>query len=164
MVFGPNPVDLFGWEKKDGDLLSAQDTSLSGQFVQQWTLNMMAQKAALKEVAKSKLRRLLAYNKSFNCRGVQIGDTVLIYKSTKRKSAPRWRGPEKISDVADARVPAKFHSQTSEKARYRMRGKVVAKDVEDAELDPLHARMGAVPSVPWGTGRAAEYGGRDGHG
>ena len=125
---------------------------------------MMAQEAALEEAAKSKLRRLLAYNKSSSCRDVQIGDTVLIYKSTKRKSAPRWRGPEKILDVADAGAPAKFQSQTSEVARYCMRGNVVAKDVEDAKLDPLHARMGAVPSVPWGTGHAAEYGGRDGHG
>ena len=157
-------MDLYKWEDKDEDLTFAQDTSLSGEFVQQWKLRMMAQEAAPKEIAISRLRRSLAYNKSFNCRGVQIGDTVLIYKSTKRKSAPRSRGPEKILDVADAGVPAKFHPQTSEVARYRMRGKVVAKDVEDAELDPLHARMGAVPSVPWGTGRAAEYGGRDGHG
>ena len=38
--------------------------SLSGRFAQQWKLRVMAQKAALKEVAHGKLRRLLTYKKS----------------------------------------------------------------------------------------------------
>ena len=50
MVFGSNPVDLYAWEGKDEDLAFAQDTSLSGQFVQQWKLRRMAQEAALKEL------------------------------------------------------------------------------------------------------------------
>ena len=33
MVFGSNPADNFGWGEEAGDLLFAQDTSLSGQFV-----------------------------------------------------------------------------------------------------------------------------------
>ena len=60
MVFGSNPVDLFGREDKGGNLLFAQDTSASGQFAQEWKPRIMAQEAALKEVATSKLRRLLA--------------------------------------------------------------------------------------------------------
>ena len=60
MVFGSNPLDLFGRGAKDEDLLFAQGTSLSGQFVKQWELRMMAQEAALKEVAQRNLRRLLA--------------------------------------------------------------------------------------------------------
>ena len=60
LVFGSNQVDLLGWDETDEDLLFAQDTSRSGQFVQQWTLRMMALEAALKGVANSRLRRLLA--------------------------------------------------------------------------------------------------------
>ena len=58
MVFGSNPFDLFGWDGRDGDLIFTQDTSLPGQFVQQWELRMRAREAALKEVANSK---------SYNC-------------------------------------------------------------------------------------------------
>ena len=50
----------------DDDLLFAQDTSISGQFVHQWQLRIRAQEAALKEIANSKLRRPLAYNKTFD--------------------------------------------------------------------------------------------------
>ena len=77
MVFGSNPVDLFEWEDKGEDLLFAQDTSVAGQFGQQWRLRMRAQEAPLKEIAKSKLRRLLAYNKSFNCTFINVGYSVL---------------------------------------------------------------------------------------
>ena len=45
MVFGSNPADLYEWEAKDGDLMFAQDTSPSGQFVQQGKLRIMAQEA-----------------------------------------------------------------------------------------------------------------------
>ena len=65
-AFGSNPVDFFGWEDGGDDLLFAQDASLAGQFVRQWKLRMQAQEAALKEVANSKLRRLLAHKKTFN--------------------------------------------------------------------------------------------------
>ena len=54
-----------------------QDTSLAVQFAQQWELRMRVLEAALKEVAKSKLRRLLAYSKSVNCAGITTGDSFL---------------------------------------------------------------------------------------
>ena len=76
MVLGSNPVDLCGWEDKDEDLMFAQDTSLAGRLVQQWELRMRAQEATLKEIARSKLRRLLAYSKSFNCADIADGDDV----------------------------------------------------------------------------------------
>ena len=76
MVSGSNPVDLYGWENEDKDLTIAQGASLSSQFAQRWKLRMMEQGAALKEIACRRLRRLLAYNKSFNCTDVKIGDTV----------------------------------------------------------------------------------------
>ena len=73
MVFGSNPVDLFGWEGGDEDMLFAQDTSLAGQFVNQRKLRMRAQEATLKEIANSKLRRLLARNQTFNCAEIDVG-------------------------------------------------------------------------------------------
>ena len=88
MVFGSNPADCFGWEDGDEDLLFAQDTSLAGQFVQQWKLRMRAQEATLEEVANSKLRRLLARNDTFKCAGIDVGDMVLFYKAQNTKSLP----------------------------------------------------------------------------
>ena len=79
LAFGSNPMDLYGWGDTDEDLLFAQDTSISGQFVQQWQLRIRAQEAALKEIADSKLRRLLAYNKTFDCVDINAGDSVLFY-------------------------------------------------------------------------------------
>ena len=52
-VFGSNPAGLYGWGNRKEDSLFAQDTSVSGQYVQQSKLRMMAQ-----EVVNSKLRRL----------------------------------------------------------------------------------------------------------
>ena len=51
LVFGSNPADNFGWGDEDEDLLFAQDASLPEQFVAKWKLCMMAQEAALKEIA-----------------------------------------------------------------------------------------------------------------
>ena len=95
-------MDLDGWDDSEGDLLFAQDTSISGQFVQQWQLRIRAQEAALKEIANSKLRRLLAYDKTFGCVGIKVGDTVLFYKAPQRKSNPRWRGPAAILEIDES--------------------------------------------------------------
>ena len=117
LVFGANPVDLYGWDDSEDDLLFAQDTSVSGQFVQQWKLRMMAQEAALKEIANSKLRRLLAFNKTFNCTDVKVGDSVLFYKAPHRKSHPRWRGPAVVLDIDDTGALVKYQTQTFKVAR-----------------------------------------------
>ena len=53
MVSGCNPADNFGFGDDDEDLPAAQDTSLPGQFVPQWKPRMLAQEAALKEIANS---------------------------------------------------------------------------------------------------------------
>ena len=71
LVFGSNPADNFGWGDEDEDLLFAQDTSLPGQFVAQWKLRMLAQEAALKEIANSTLLRILAFKNSFD--SVDVG-------------------------------------------------------------------------------------------
>ena len=60
VAFDSNPADSFEEEDGDEDLMFAQDTSLAGQFVQQWKLRMKAQEAALMEIANIKLRRPLA--------------------------------------------------------------------------------------------------------
>ena len=59
----------------------------------------MAQDAAFAEAANSKLRRLSAYNKSFKCADIKIGDSKLLCEAANRKSAPRWRGPARMLDA-----------------------------------------------------------------
>ena len=110
-------MDLYGWDDSDDDLLFAQDTSISGQFVHQWQLRIRAQEAALKEIANSKLRRLLAYNKTFDSVDIKVGDEVLFYKASQKKSNPRWRGPAKILDIDESGVVLKFQSQSFKVAR-----------------------------------------------
>ena len=78
LVFGPSVVDLYGWDDRDEDLFLAQDTSVSGQCAQQRELRMTAQGAASKEVAKSKVRRLLARSKALRYTDVEIGDAALF--------------------------------------------------------------------------------------
>ena len=78
LVFGSNPAGHFGSGADDEDLLLAPETPLSGQFAQQWKLRIIAQDAAPKEVASSKLCRLLPYNRSFNCTDAQSEGSVLL--------------------------------------------------------------------------------------
>ena len=78
MALGSNQVDLSGWEDDDEDLTFTQNTSLPGQYARQWGLRMRSQGAALKVVANSKLRRLLAYSRSFNFTDIAIGDSALF--------------------------------------------------------------------------------------
>ena len=93
LAFGSNPADNFGWGDEDEDLF-AQDTSLSGQFVAQWKLRMMAQEAALREIANSKLRRILAFNNSFGSADVRVGGEVLFYKALSGKALQGPAGDE----------------------------------------------------------------------
>ena len=90
-------------------MLPSQET----RGVQQWKLRMPTQAAAPKDVANSKLRRLLVYRKPFNCTVAQVGDSLLSYRALSRRSPPRWRGPAKILDIDDAGAPAQFRSPTS---------------------------------------------------
>ena len=135
MVFGSRPADPYGWKDKGEDLAFAQDTSSSGRFVQQWKLRMMTQKAALKEIANSRLRKLLALNKSSTCTDTQIGDAVLFYKAQSRKSAPQWWSPTLISDIDETGATVKFHSQDSKVARFCARKRGEEKEVGENELD-----------------------------
>ena len=73
-AFGAILMDIFGWADWDEDSFCAQDTPCSVQFEKQWKLRMMAQEAAMEEVANGKSRRFLATKNSFRCAGVKIGD------------------------------------------------------------------------------------------
>ena len=46
---------------------------------------MLAQEAALREIANSKLRRILAFNNSFDSVDVEVGDEFLFYKALSRE-------------------------------------------------------------------------------
>ena len=101
---------FFGRGAEDEDLAAARDTSLSGQFVQQWKLGTTAQERALREIANCRLRRLLACNKSFTCADVEIGDALLSLQVQGKKITPRRRGPALISDVDVTSATVKFLS------------------------------------------------------
>ena len=77
MVFASNPSGLFWWRGGNSDLEFSQDVSIPGQFVRQLKLRITAQEAALKEIAGSKLRRLLAQNKYRGCADVRVGGSVV---------------------------------------------------------------------------------------
>ena len=107
LVLGSNPTDLYGRGDTDEDLLFAQDTSISGQSARQWQLRIRAQEAALKEIANSRPRRLLAYNKTFDCVGIKVGDSALCYKAPHKKSNARWTGSATILDIDESGVALK---------------------------------------------------------
>ena len=96
----------------------------------------MALEAAPREVAILKLRRFLVYNKSFNCADVQVGDPVLVRKSSCRRGAPRWSGTAKILDGDNAGATATFQSQTFKVGRYSVWKKVDAQDVGEVGWSP----------------------------
>ena len=129
----------------------------------------MAQEPASKEIANSRLRRLLAYNTPFNCAAVKTRDTVLLNKTQDKRSAPRWRGPELIPDIDETGVTVKFQSQTFKVARFCARNKVEATHVEDTEVDPTRTRMRSVgldpgnPQEQVDVGVGMDTGGEDGN-
>ena len=92
LVFASPPADPYARRDDDGDPMSAQQTSVSGQSVQRWKLRLIAQEAALNVLADSNVRRLLAHNRSSDCTAVKVGDSTPSYTAIKRESAPRRRG------------------------------------------------------------------------
>ena len=129
MVSGSNPVDLFGCAGGDEDMMFAQDASLAGHFTQQWKLRAKAQEATLKDIAKSKLRRLLARNKTPNCAEIDVGDMAIFYKAQNRKSSLRWGGPAKVQEIDETGVTVSFQIQHFKVARY-----YVGKRMKDSEV------------------------------
>ena len=135
MIFGSSAADNFGWRYEDEELLFYQETSLSGQLVTQWKLRMLAQEAALREIANGKLRRILAFNNSFDCVDVRVGDQVRFHRAPSRKSSPRWRGPANVHPLDETRATLAFQGQTFEVARHCVRREVRASAVHEASSD-----------------------------
>ena len=71
-------MDLLGWDGKGEDMLSGQETSLSGRFAQQRKLRSMTREATLMDVANSELRCLLSNSKSFNRADAKMGDSEVF--------------------------------------------------------------------------------------
>ena len=87
-------------------------------------LRMMAQEATLMEAANSKSRRLLAYNETFNCTDVKIGDSILSYKAPKKKRMLEWRGPARDPGIGETGISVHYQGQTFKVARYFVRRRV----------------------------------------
>ena len=105
----------------------------------------------MREVANSKLRRILAHNQTFNCTELEVGDMVLFYKATTKKSSPRWRGPAKVLAIDESGVTVYFQSQTFKVARFCVRRRV--KESEVVDQDGRVFRSTADPWVDqWQTG------------
>ena len=136
LVFGSNPVGPYGWGDQDENLLFEQDSSVSGQFAQQWKLRMMAEEAALKEAANSKLKRHLAYNKTFNCADAENGDAILFNKAPNWKCRPKWGGPARVLEIDETGETAQYQSQTFEVAQNCARTRVDGKDMGDRKGPP----------------------------
>ena len=64
-MFRANRADLYMRHDDDSNSAFGQDTSISGQFAQEWELRAMAEAAAFEEVVSTKLRRLSARSQSF---------------------------------------------------------------------------------------------------
>ena len=108
---------------------------------------MTAQDAALRKAANGKLRRPLTYSKSSNCADAKIGDAALLKEAVDRRSAPRQRGPARLSDIDDAGATVSAPRQTSEVTGYCGGEEMGPQDVGEAERDPesgpSHTRDGA---------------------
>ena len=77
-------------------------------FAHQREIRTMTQGAILTEIARSKLRRLLARSKPPERTDVRMGDSVFFYKSAGRKNAPMWRGPALALEPDKARATENF--------------------------------------------------------
>ena len=105
---------------------------------------MKAQAATLREIAHSKLRRLLARNKTFNCAERDVGDMALFYKAQNRKSSPRRRGPAEVLEIDEAGATVSFQRQNSKVARY-----CGSKRTKDSEVTGRDERFLSTPGGPW---------------
>ena len=86
----------------------------------------MTRGAILTEIARSKLRRLLARKKS-------LGRTDV--RAAGRKSAPKWRGPAAVLGKDDNRVSVKFQGDTFKVSRRYVRKRVDPGSGLDTERD-----------------------------
>ena len=79
---------------------------------------MTAREAALKDIANSILRRLLAFYKSFTCADAKVGDAALFFEAQSKRTNPRRRRPAPILEIDETGVTARFQSQILKAARF----------------------------------------------
>ena len=80
-------------------------------FAKQWESRASAQEVSLKEIPKSKLRRLQVPKKTFERADAQMEGSVIFQKQIGRKSVPKWSGTAMALEEDDTGVAAKFQSQ-----------------------------------------------------
>ena len=61
---------------------------------------------------RSKLRRVLDHNRTFNKADINSGDSTIFLKQISCKSARKWRGLGIIPDIDETGVNVKFRSRT----------------------------------------------------
>ena len=93
--------------------------------------------AALREVADLKVRRFLAYNKTFSCTEIEIGGSARFYGTPNRGSAPKCKGPARILDIDEMGTTAKYQNQSFKVARY-----CVPKSVDEEKLGGVDGTPG----------------------
>ena len=94
------------------------------------------QEPTLKAISKSELRRPSLRNGAFGYTDVQAGDAVSFFRQIGRKSAPEWRGPAGVMDLADAGVAAKRQGRTLKVAPHCLTKREGPKVVADANWGP----------------------------
>ena len=91
----------------------------------------------------------MAFNKSFACADVKIGDIALYYRAQKKKNTPRQRGPALILDIDETGVTAKSQTRIFEVARFCVGKKGGEGDaVEGFGIDFGNRRNGCDGGVP----------------
>ena len=113
------------------------------------------------EIAERKVRRILAFNNSFDSASVRVGDEVLFYEAPPRQSAPRWRGRAKVLPLDESGATLSFQGQTFKAARHCVRKKVRASVESEASLEdafddlcrsaPPREATEPPPHPPWGS-------------
>ena len=79
MAFVSSPEALYSWQDTDADLDFEQHASISSQITPKWKLRVMAREATSREMATSKLRRILDRNRTRERTGLVIGDSMILY-------------------------------------------------------------------------------------
>ena len=143
MNFGYDPADWYARQIGDSEMGFAQGASASGQFAQKWGLRLMAQGATQREMANSKLRRLLARKKTLQITEIAMGGSAIFYEQIGRVRVPKWRSPAAILDIGEVGVTVKFQSQTFQFARFCVRRRWGPSDLVDVNLK-CPSRIGRV--------------------
>ena len=67
---------------------------------------------------------------------MHVADSVLVYRVSNQRGAPRRLNPARIPGIADAGATVRFQSQSFVAARFCARRKVGAQDVGEKDMNP----------------------------